>query len=122
MKKQLMALLFGTTLVLAACGGGGEEAPAEEPATEEEDAGGDEEADTSGESVAVGEEVYAQACASCHGDNLGGGAGPALTNIGSKMDADQIRDIIASGPGNMPPNAAEGAEADAVSEWLAQQK
>lgn len=53
---------------------------------------------------ASGEEVYAQVCAGCHGDDLGGGLGPPL---GPGSDAaehpDELyRQAITDGRGRMP--------------------
>ncbi|TDQ36947.1 cytochrome c551 [Aureibacillus halotolerans] len=128
MKKELMALLFGTTLVLAACGGGsGEEdqAPSDDTSdtTEQaDDNDGDSASGADADTTAVAEEVFAQNCASCHGSNLEGGMGPALSEIGAKYSEDEILNIIKEGPGNMPKNAAEGADAEAVAAWLAGKK
>jgi|SRR5690625_2559463 len=117
MKKWLMAVLFGTLLVLGACGGGG--ADTEEPADE----GTEESADDGGTvDTAAAEDVYKSSCASCHADDLSGGVGPDLTEIGSKLSADEIEDIIANGQGSMPAGTATGDDATAVAEWLAEHK
>lgn len=106
MKKWLTAVLFGTVLALAACGGGGDDG-----------------ATDGGDATAVsGEEVYTKSCASCHGDDLSGGAGPALDAIGNDMSADEIEQIIEDGAPGMPGGLVSGDDATAVSEWLAEQK
>ncbi|GAM11978.1 cytochrome c551 [Mesobacillus selenatarsenatis] len=103
MKKKLLALLMGTSLVLAACGGGDE-------------AGG---GDTAG---ADPEKLYNQKCSSCHGGDLEGGAGPKLSDVGSRLSQEEIESVIANGQGSMPPKMLEGEEASAVAEWLANKK
>jgi|SRR5699024_1916351 len=105
MKKWLTAVLFGTLLVLGACGGGGSDDNGSE--------------DTGSTDSAAGEEVYQQNCASCHGDDLSGQAGPSLETVGADHSADDIKDIIDEGPGNMPAGLVSGDDADAVAEWLA---
>src|SRR5690625_3745067 len=85
MKKWLVAILFGSALVLGACGGGGSSN------------------DGGGEETSAAEGVYKKNCASCHGQDLSGGAGPDLTQIGSKYSADEIADIIENGKGAMQP-------------------
>lgn len=108
MKKSLVALLLGSSVALAACGGGEEAEP-------EKETGGD-------TATADGEQVYKQSCLSCHGENLEGGAGPALDKIGSKLSEEDILNIIKNGQGGMPPNIVEGANAEAVANWLASKK
>ncbi|MGI2327459.1 cytochrome c551 [Planococcus sp. YIM B11945] len=113
MKKGLMALLFGSSLVLGACGGGDSAEPAPAP----EKGGG------SGDSSVDAEQVVQQNCISCHGENLeGSGNFPALNNVGSRLSQDEIREVIDNGRGAMPADIIQGEEADAVAEWLASKK
>ncbi|HAQ06926.1 MAG TPA: cytochrome C551 [Bacillus bacterium] len=105
MKKKLLALLMGTSLVLAACGGGGGD-----------EAGG---GDTAG---ADPEKLYNQKCSSCHGGDLEGGVGPKLSDVGSRLSQEDIEKVIAEGQGSMPPKLLEGDDASAVAEWLANKK
>ena len=105
MKKKLLALLMGTSLVLAACGGGGDEA-----------GGG---GDTAG---ADPEKLYNQKCSSCHGGDLEGGVGPKLSDAGSRLSKEEMETIILEGQGSMPPKLLEGDDASAVAEWLANKK
>lgn len=105
MKKWLTAILFGTLLVLGACGGGNDDNASNN--------------NNSGDSAA-GEEVYQQNCASCHGDDLSGEAGPSLETIGADLDVDDIKDVIENGQGSMPAGIVEGDEEDDVAEWLAE--
>src|SRR5699024_191770 len=114
MKKWLFAVLLGTMLVLGACGG---DDNADDNAATEENAANhghatEENADDhnnaannehgNGDSVetAAAEDVFERNCASCHGNDLSGGAGPDLTSIGSDYDADEIGDIIENGTDN----------------------
>lgn len=103
MKKKLLTLLFGTSLVmgLAACGGG--------------DGGKDTAADP-------GAKIFDQKCSSCHGGDLKGGMGPDVSKIGATLSKDDILNIIHNGKGGMPPNVVAGDDADKVAEWLAAKK
>ena len=121
MKKWLMAVLFGTLLVLGACGGGAND-NANEPA-ETNDEGTEEPADEGGiVDTAAAEDAFQQSCASCHGQDLSGGAGPDLTDVGSRLSAEDIKDIIENGQGSMPGGLLSGDDATAVAEWLADHK
>ncbi|MGY4690335.1 cytochrome c550 [Salibacterium sp. K-3] len=68
--------------------------------------------------VARGEEVVNENCISCHGENLEGGSGPALTDVGNKLSAEEIADIAQNGKGDMPSGIATAEEAQAVAEYL----
>jgi len=70
--------------------------------------------------VAEPEEVFQNNCASCHGDDLSGGAGPDLTSVGSDHSEEDILTVIQEGQGSMPPGLIEGEEADEVAAWLAE--
>jgi cytochrome c551 len=113
MKRKLLALLFGSALVLAACGGGGDEGAGDDGAVDEGTN------DTTDTASADPDTTYQQKCSSCHGGNLEGGVGPELAAIGSKYSQEEIENIIANGQGAMPPKIIEGEEASAVAEWLA---
>lgn len=106
MKKKLVALLMGTTVVLslAACGGG------------------DDKADTP--AAGNGEKLYGQKCAACHGQNLEGMSGPELAKIGAKLSKEDIEKVILEGQNNnaMPKGMLTGADATTVAEWLATKK
>lgn len=116
MKKSLMALLFGTTLVLGACGGDdtAEKEPAEETPSEA----------PAGEEASVdAEQIVKQNCISCHGENLEGqGNFPALNDVGSRLSEDEIHTVILEGRGGMPAKLIEGEEAEAVAAWLSEKK
>src|SRR5690625_442373 len=62
------------------------------------------------------EALFENNCASCHGDDLSGGMGPDLTQIGNKHSADEIKEIILQGQGDMPAIDVEDEQAEARSE------
>ena len=112
MKKQLLAAIFGSVLMLAACGGGDDEA------TETNDENGGEVVETQD-----AEKIVQGNCTSCHGGNLDGqGNFPNLTDVGSRLSQEEILKVIQEGRGQMPPNIIEGAEAEVVAEWLSNKK
>lgn len=86
----------------------------------QEIAEGHEEGDT--EEVADGgdfdpEAVAQGKCISCHGGDLAGnGAIPGL--VGTDLSADEIKEVIANGKGNMPPNLVEEENLDAMAEYI----
>lgn len=111
MKKKLLALLMGTTLVmgLAACGGGSD--------TSKKSDGG------STAKAGDAEKIVSQKCSSCHGQNLEGSVGPALNKIGAKYSKDEILNIINKGKGGgMPAGLISGDDADKVAAYLAEKK
>ncbi|KGP73576.1 cytochrome c551 [Pontibacillus yanchengensis] len=130
MKKYVMAILFGSVLVLSACGGGGEEdggSTDNGEDTQTEENGGDSSEDAGGDSggevnTAEAEKLYKQNCASCHANDLSGNVGPSLKQVGSKLDKSGIKEIIINGKGSMPPKQLEGQEAETVAAWLAMKK
>ncbi|WP_010647600.1 cytochrome c551 [Oceanobacillus massiliensis] len=119
MKKWLMFVLFASLLfVLGACGGG----DTDDTGSGDTDTGTEEPADDGAVDSAAGEEVFQANCSACHGADLSGGAGPDLTQVGSRYSADEIADIVTNGKGNMPPVNVTGDDLDALSTWLAEQK
>ncbi|MCR8872361.1 c-type cytochrome [Peribacillus frigoritolerans] len=68
------------------------------------------------------EEIVSNSCISCHGENLQGGAGPALNKIGAKYSQNDIEDIINNGKNGMPAGVISNEEAAIVAEWLSQKK
>lgn len=104
MKKKLLTLLMGTSLVmgLAACGGG---------------------SDTDTATAGDPQKIYDQACSRCHGSDLKGQVGPDLTKVGAKYSKDQILDILNKGTTKgMPAGLVAGDDADKVADWLAAKK
>lgn len=135
MKQLLFALFLGLILVLGACGGGGDEGTTDENNTNNNDEATEEQADENAEEgsedggeegtvdTAAAEKVYQANCASCHGGELGGGMGPALTNVGADHSADDIVKIIKNGKGGMPAQEQVSDEdAELVASWLATMK
>ncbi|SEN95584.1 cytochrome c551/cytochrome c550 [Mesobacillus persicus] len=64
------------------------------------------------------EVLYEQACLACHGSNLQGAAGPAVTNMASKFTAEEVKTLIMDGVGMMPGDTLTEEQADIVTEWL----
>ncbi|MFC2947253.1 cytochrome c551 [Virgibacillus sediminis] len=125
MKKWLMAVVFGSALVLTGCGGGGDEGGTDEPADNGNgDTGTEESADGGGTvDTASAEEIYQNNCASCHGGDLSGGAGPDLTSVGAEYSAEEIADIIQNGKGSMPAQDQVSAEdRETLANWLAEKQ
>ncbi|WP_010531015.1 c-type cytochrome [Lentibacillus jeotgali] len=102
--------------------GGGEQSEQQEGQSGGSGGGGD--SSGGGETAANGEEVFQSNCASCHGQDLSGGMGPALNSVGSKYSKEEIKQIIADGfpSAGMPPGIVQGEDADAVAQWLSEQK
>lgn len=55
--------------------------------------------------AAAGAKLYAANCVACHGANRAGipGTFPALTDVGKRLDARQVKEKIKKGGGLMPP-------------------
>lgn len=49
-----------------------------------------------------GQQLYQQNCAGCHGNEGGGGTGPALAGNGALRDAERTVDQIVNGGDGMP--------------------
>lgn len=112
----MVLLLFVFALVaglLAACGGGS--SSDKSPSTNQG-------AVSNPSSGPDAEKLYSANCSSCHGAKLEGGAGPKLSDIGSKLSKDQILSVIQNGQGFMGANIIKGDDADAVAAWLADKK
>lgn len=67
---------------------------------------------------------YKQKCQMCHGENLNDGISSAkdLSTVGSRLSKEEIKKIIIEGAPGMPKEQLEGAELEAVAEWLANMK
>ncbi len=69
--------------------------------------------------VEAGEGLAQQSCIACHGGDLSGGAGPALTSLEGVHTAEEIVGIIQNGQGNMPAiSNLNEVEADAIAQYL----
>lgn len=67
------------------------------------------------------ETVYKNQCAVCHGDDLSGNSAPALSQVGSTLSEEEIRDIIIHGTDNgMPGGLVNNEQAAAIAEWLSE--
>lgn len=65
----------------------------------------------------LGEHVYIQSCAACHGQDLSGvGSNPALNALDGYLTKEEIVTIIREGQGAMP--AFPNVDAEAVAEFL----
>lgn len=71
--------------------------------------------------VETPEGIFTNSCASCHGDDLSGGFGPALENVGSSMNEEEIQEIIKKGRGSMPAETVSEDQAEIVAEWLVEE-
>ncbi|MFL6561587.1 MAG: cytochrome c551 [Bacillus sp. (in: firmicutes)] len=117
MKKKLLTLLLGTSLVmgLAACGGGGNKKDTSK------DNGGGTTTQTSNANDA--QKIFNQKCSSCHGGDMKGGMGPNLTKVGSKYSKSEILDILKNGKsGGMPAGLVTGDDANTMATWLSGKK
>ncbi|QZY86227.1 cytochrome c551 [Exiguobacterium acetylicum] len=121
LKNLLLALGLGTTLALAACGGSDDSSSSDSSSTKEESTMNDDSSKT--ETAVDAEKIFANNCASCHGNNLEGNVGPNLTKVGSKYSSEEIQKIIKNGKGQMPAGILkEDEEIVAVADWLADKK
>ncbi|RIU93549.1 cytochrome c550 [Oceanobacillus picturae] len=68
------------------------------------------------------EAIFESNCSSCHGADLSGGAGPDLTQVGSRLSEEEIHDVIINGRGSMPAGMATEQEAEVLAAWLAEKK
>ncbi|PGA28864.1 cytochrome c-551 [Bacillus cereus] len=107
MKKKLLAIALGTSVVFAlgACGNKEESKSSKQSA-----------------STDSAEQIFQRSCAGCHATDLSGATGPDLRKVGSKYDAADIEEIIKKGRGSMSPGLIQGEDAKKVSEWLAEHK
>lgn len=70
-----------------------------------------------GGAAARGADLFAENCATCHGEGgTGGGIGPTLA--GSGVSTEEARTVIENGRDPMPADLVVGAELDAVLAYL----
>ena len=68
------------------------------------------------------EDLYAsKGCTGCHGGNLEGGVGPALTGVGERLSVEEIQNVVVNGRGQMPAGLASTEEAEVLANWLIEQ-
>jgi mono/diheme cytochrome c family protein len=92
--------------LLAGCGGGDDGGGGEEPA--------------GGGGAPDGEQLFADRCGSCHtlsAAGTNGNIGPDLDDI--EPDVARVLNAIETGPGAMPEGVAQGAEAQAIADYVA---
>jgi len=73
-------------------------------------------------SLSAAEDAFRASCASCHGQDLQGGAGPDLTKVGRHLNSREINGIIENGQGSMPGGLLFEEEARLVAEWLSRKQ
>lgn len=66
----------------------------------------------------IGEKIYSNSCAVCHGKMLEGGVGPSLKGIGSKLNKNEIANSIENPTGTMPKLPLSNKEIEAVINYL----
>lgn len=107
----LAVLGIVTMIVIASFGIGQREAIQNPDAVEES------------ETIEDPEEIYKNACASCHGDDLSGNSGPELQEVGNRLSEEEIDEIITEGiEPAMPAGLVDPEESAILSEWLAEQQ
>jgi cytochrome c551 len=100
----LFAVVSGAVFVVAQLHPAKDEAPSQTPAS----AVGD---------PARGEQLFAENCATCHGEGgAGGGVGPTLA--GSSVSLDEARSTIQNGRGVMPADLVSGQDLEDVLAYL----
>jgi cytochrome c551 len=110
MRSRLAVLLASLTLVLGACGS-------------DDEGGGDAGGGGGGGQAASGEpaQVFSDTCGNCHtlaAAGTEGQVGPNLDELGPSED--DVSTAISEGPGVMPENLLEGAAADEVARYVAE--
>jgi len=59
----------------------------------------------SAEAVSAAQTAYIQNCQTCHGANREGAVGPPINNIGTRINLETFKSLVATGKGQMPPFA-----------------
>jgi cytochrome c551 len=120
MKKLTTAgLLLVLAMSLSACGGG--EKPSSAPAEQNNSQSQSQTAATSGGGDDA-KKIMEGKCISCHGQNLEGGAGPKLADVGARLSKDEIEKTIKTGRGIMPGGLLSDEETKKVASYLADKK
>lgn len=92
--KKIWGISLGILLFLSGCGG--------DAADEPKDAEG----------------LYKKSCIGCHGSDLKGASGPAVTNMKDKYTEEELHTLIMEGKGMMPGKLLTDEQAQLVAEWL----
>lgn len=103
--KKLLIALLGAAFLLGACGSN--------DAVDSSNNDGNDSLD-----AVNGEKIYLANCSGCHGENLGGAAGPPIAGL----KVSDILTAIEEGPGTMPAKLVSGQDAEAVANWISRQK
>ena len=109
-------LLSASALALGACGGDDDEGGGGGAATTGGESGG---AQT--EQASAGKSTFASTCGGCHtlsAAGTNGQVGPNLDDM--KPDEETVLSAIERGPGVMPENLLEGAKAEEVATYVAE--
>jgi mono/diheme cytochrome c family protein len=78
--------------------------------------------ETASVSAGNAEDLVEKSCITCHGDQLQGGAGPALSKIGANYNQSEIENIIKNGKNGMPGGIISGDDVAVVAKWLSEKK
>lgn len=116
MKKKLLALFIGTSLVLAACGGAADNADKDKDTAKNDTTTNTADTDT------ATAKLFENKCSACHGQDLTGGVGPNLTKVGSILSQDEMETIIKEGKGAMPGGLIDESQAAQMAKWLSSKK
>jgi cytochrome c6 len=117
--KHLLAIGLAAGLIaIAGCGGG------------DDDSGDSGSSDTTQQSSPAppasgdsgeGQQLFASTCGTCHTLEAAGTSGTVGPNLDElKPDQQRVLNAIANGPGVMPANLLQGAQADAVAQYVAE--
>ncbi|MBP1968690.1 mono/diheme cytochrome c family protein [Virgibacillus natechei] len=113
-----------TVLVVSIIGVGQREDIAEDGNGEEQEEAQEETGDEAEEGATEEDpsEVYTNNCMNCHGEDLSGGSGPELAEVGDRLSEDEIEEIIIEGTdAGMPGGLVDDEQAAAIATWLAEQ-
>jgi mono/diheme cytochrome c family protein len=111
MTLHRIALIVLASLVLAAAGCGGDD---------DGGGGGDGGGAATEEQAGSPAEVFSSTCGNCHTLKSAGTEGQVGPNLDELApDEGRVRQAISQGPGVMPENLLDGAQADAVAKYVA---